>query len=885
MKKVLIFSALFLLASVSLSAQVVKGAGLWYFNGLPNVTPSVATGTEIAYSINNKSLFKWNRTTSAWVVVVQDSSITNELQDLILSNDTLSLTLSDSIVLMAQYRNHVWEIANLSDTTSVTAPIEGDIAYTSTGDTIAFRGATAWLPFTGGGGGGTFNSFNIAGDTGSDIITDGQTVTVAGGYGINTAETGGTVTVTADTTQLATQSDISGFGTMSSFTVAGGSGTPQTITNGNTLIMSEGYGINTLAAATDNVRTEVDTTQIATQNDISGLPSGTGTNQRIVVWTGTNSQGNSTQLQSAAGVTLDANLAYRITGGTTASRPTGAAGMMYWNTSNTWFDFHNGTAWFNPLRSATATGLGTDGRVFSATAAGLAQASGTLHWKNSTLSVGTTTAQNARGVYASGIVRGTQGLYIGAAAAGSAPWIFPYSTAASSGDSLGQNLTLYSYSQGVPHAFAIIGAIVTATSGTGGALYVGKTFQPPSGTASWAALDIMTGRSIIQTGGATGITRGVYVNPGLTNVFDYRGVETTNNVGKAFYQGGSSAINNFAGNVNIGSILAPNRTLQVTGEVRITDLTTDAPTQIVGADADGDLGAVTLGTGLSFSSGTLNGAFLPLTLTGATEVNTAGNILRIRDAADYPEMYMNGTYWLAASSALNYIDVGSDLDTTKIVTDRAIILNTNGNIDAIGDTLNIDANGGYGHVRMTGNLGIGDITNGDGITIAAYAAGNILTSVTIDGTGNSGLLFDDGALTLSNNISEVADTVTRTLGTGQQIYANGYAAYSGSGFTYSSGRITNGSGASRLCKIRYYFTAETAGLLTDALTVRVMIWDGATYNEHRPGRLTMTLNDDWELTGAKETIITLPDGDGVNIAFDSTDGLDVSNFGYVIEKI
>ena len=140
-------------------------------------------------------------------------------------------------------------------------------------------------------------------------------------------------------------------------------------------------------------------------------------------------------------------------------------------------------------------------------------------------------------------------------------------------------------------------------------------------------------------------------------------------------------------------------------------------------------------------------------------------------------------------------------------------------------------------------------------------------------------------MTLSNNLSEVADTTTRTLGTGQQIYTNGYAAYSGNGFTYSSGRITNNSGSSRLCKIRYYFTAETAGATTDALTVRVMIWDGATYTEHRAGRLTMTLNDDWELTGAKETIITLPDGDGVNIAFDSTDGLDVSNFGYVIEKI
>jgi trimeric autotransporter adhesin len=50
---------------------------------------------------------------------------------------------------------------------------------------------------------------------------------------------------------------------------------------------------------------------------------------------------------------------------------------------------------------------------------------------------------------------------------------------------------------------------------------------------------------------------------------------------------------------------APNRDLEVAGEVRITDLTTDAPTRLVGADADGDLGQVTLGAGLSLASSSL----------------------------------------------------------------------------------------------------------------------------------------------------------------------------------------------------------------------------------------------------------------------------------------
>jgi hypothetical protein len=50
---------------------------------------------------------------------------------------------------------------------------------------------------------------------------------------------------------------------------------------------------------------------------------------------------------------------------------------------------------------------------------------------------------------------------------------------------------------------------------------------------------------------------------------------------------------------------APNRDLEVAGEVRITDLTTDPPTRLVGADADGDLGQVTLGAGLGLASSSL----------------------------------------------------------------------------------------------------------------------------------------------------------------------------------------------------------------------------------------------------------------------------------------
>lgn len=59
-----------------------------------------------------------------------------------------------------------------------------------------------------------------------------------------------------------------------------------------------------------------------------------------------------------------------------------------------------------------------------------------------------------------------------------------------------------------------------------------------------------------------------------------------------------------SGQVAIGTNL-PARKFHVAGEVRVTDLTTDPPTRMVGADADGDFGAIAVGSGLSLSAGTL----------------------------------------------------------------------------------------------------------------------------------------------------------------------------------------------------------------------------------------------------------------------------------------
>jgi len=70
------------------------------------------------------------------------------------------------------------------------------------------------------------------------------------------------------------------------------------------------------------------------------------------------------------------------------------------------------------------------------------------------------------------------------------------------------------------------------------------------------------------------------------------------------------------GKVGLGNT-SPQRTLHVTGETRLTDLTTDPPTRLVGADADGDLGEVTAGNGINISNSTINSSI------GMSWTNTA----------------------------------------------------------------------------------------------------------------------------------------------------------------------------------------------------------------------------------------------------------------------
>jgi hypothetical protein len=89
------------------------------------------------------------------------------------------------------------------------------------------------------------------------------------------------------------------------------------------------------------------------------------------------------------------------------------------------------------------------------------------------------------------------------------------------------------------------------TSGTNTFMSLPIGFAPTSGTGTWTQLSLTA--TINQTGGANGITRGLFINPTLTSAADFRAIETTV---------GNVILGSTSGNVGIG-INAPTKKLQL----------------------------------------------------------------------------------------------------------------------------------------------------------------------------------------------------------------------------------------------------------------------------------------------------------------------------------
>jgi hypothetical protein len=109
-------------------------------------------------------------------------------------------------------------------------------------------------------------------------------------------------------------------------------------------------------------------------------------------------------------------------------------------------------------------------------------------------------------------------------------------------------------------------------------------YSPTSGTGTFIALDI--NNIINQTGGANGITRGIYVNPTLTAAADWRSINWTNNSGWGLY-GAGTADNYLAGKLLINTTTVGTFNLDVNGTARVSGamtLSSATPSITLGGD-------------------------------------------------------------------------------------------------------------------------------------------------------------------------------------------------------------------------------------------------------------------------------------------------------------
>ena len=155
-----------------------------------------------------------------------------------------------------------------------------------------------------------------------------------------------------------------------------------------------------------------------------------------------------------------------------------------------------------------------------------------------------------------------------------------------------------------------------ATSGNKTIATLISTFNPGSGSATHSALDIT--HTINQTGTASGISRGVYINPTLTSVVDYRAIETT--AGKVIIGGSITASSALARGVYFNNTLvaAANNDVLVGLDINPT-FTNGAFTGVQNVDLRTKSAGVVIGSGYGY------GALYGYANDGLVQITTAAN--------------------------------------------------------------------------------------------------------------------------------------------------------------------------------------------------------------------------------------------------------------------
>jgi hypothetical protein len=269
-----------------------------------------------------------------------------------------------------------------------------------------------------------------------------------------------------------------------------------------------------------------------------------------------------------------------------------------------------------------------------------------------------------------------------------------------------------------------------------------------------------SGRETSSKGGNIFIGYGAGRNEDIDNSLIIANSTATNN---GIY--GDFDTNKFGVNVAPSSIT---RTLDINGELRVRDLTTDSPTLVMGADSDGDVASITVGNGLTLASSTLR---------ADTSVLATHYDLTLLDPSITNEIQTIDTFQIFDTNKLR-ISLTQDNEPAKVVTlptggggiDSTIVVGGWG-IDVAespANTFTVKADtsevataydltlkqdklvSGTNIKTVNSNslLGTGNISVG---TVTSIATSAPISGGTITGTGTIGLNYDGSTLTLSGS--------------------------------------------------------------------------------------------------------------------------------------